>query len=97
MLRKKMAPLDISGDGSIDMEEFNEAVDLWVATRDRASRQSRIILGLVLLMLLLLGANFGLTYGVVHLAKDRTCLRPRSPKVENLQHYKFNECIMDFA
>ena len=70
MLRKKMAPLDISGDGSIDMEEFNEAVDLWVATRDRASRQSRIILGLVLLMLLLLGANFGLTYGVVHLAKD---------------------------
>ena len=69
-LQAKVRPLDISGDGAIDMNEFNEAVDLWVAASNRAAKQAKIIAGLVIFVILLLGANCGLTYGILELAKD---------------------------
>ena len=70
LLQTKVAQLDITGDGIIDAQEFDDAIDSLILARKRAKKQNYIIVGLIVFVIILLGANFGLTYGVVELSRQ---------------------------
>ena len=54
------------------MLELNRAVDLFLAEKKTSSKYKYIACGLICFVVILLAANFGLTYGVVELAKVRS-------------------------